>query len=101
MSKYPVDANVNWHNCQCFCNLAICIVLDVYVSLDISRTLSKEKFLNVHTQILDVYSFEQRQGGTLMAAAAGVRQKQTARDRNHSHSRVKNRGFKKFSVSEI
>lgn len=32
---------------------------------DISSTLSKENFLTVHTEILEVYSSEQRQGETL------------------------------------
>lgn len=40
-------------------------VLDMYICLNVSRTLSKEIFLNVHTQLLEVYSSEQRQTGTL------------------------------------
>ena len=46
-------------------------VLDTYILLDISRALSKEKLLSLHTQILEAYSSEQRQGGTLTDGGGG------------------------------
>lgn len=48
----------------------------LYLLLDISKILSKENLLSAHTRILDVYSSEQRQGGTLMGRVGGGGQRQ-------------------------